>query len=188
MLNINPNVTIATPSILEITCQLNKVSLSALDPSLYPNDAQKQERERFIEENFVQVSDVINREQSEYFSGLLEKKVDNLSELRERFFELHGQGTDQVHGILRGGFTLKDRDNYIRELIDFDELTKEIKVELIKRYGDIFTEEAVNRMTGRALLSSDELRGDFIALKHLSVMESGRLPDLTYNKGTVVYD
>ncbi|EJW5750885.1 T3SS effector caspase inhibitor NleF [Escherichia coli] len=122
----------------------------------------------------------IFQELSAFVSGLMDK--------RNSVFEVRNENTDEVVGALRAGMTIEDRDSYIRDLFFLHSL--KVKIEESRQGKEDSKCKVYNLLCPH---HSSELYGDLRAMKCLvegcsddfNPFDIIRVPDLTYNKGSL---
>lgn len=108
-------------------------------------------------------------------------KKHELFELRDKHFEIVNANTDDVYGVLKEHSTTRDRDEYIRHLMDYFQ----IKAELEK----IAATPGMNANWKKELYMhhSTKVYGDLKALERLLDGNAAKVPALTYNQGSLQF-
>ncbi|HAT8012410.1 NleF caspase inhibitor [Citrobacter rodentium] len=129
-----------------------------------------------------------NNDERENIYPELRDFVSSLMDKRNNVFEVINEDTDEVTGALRAGMTIEDRDSYIRDLFFLHSL--KVKIEESRQDKEDWKCKVYDLLCPH---HSSELYGDLRAIKCLvegcsddfSPFDTIKVPDLTYNKGSL---
>ncbi|HBN1812450.1 TPA: T3SS effector caspase inhibitor NleF [Escherichia coli] len=131
-----------------------------------------------------------NNDEREGIYQELSAFVSELMDKRNSVFEVKNENTDEVVGALRVGMTIEDRDSYVRDLFFLHSL--KVKIEESRQGKEDSECKIYNLLCPH---HSSELYGDLRAMKCLvegcsddfNPFDIIRVPDLTYNKGSLQF-
>lgn len=99
--------------------------------------------------------------------------ANNIEWMRDTYFTIENNGTDDVYGRMSDGYTDTDRDAYIRALVHYQQCDNKLK-SLINDPNFSMKKELTPHHSG-------QVHGDWVALEKLIEGKKAKLPDLTYN-------
>ena len=113
----------------------------------------------------------------------IENMQNEISKMRGFIFNIVNRNTDKVYGILKDGFTIHDRDQYIKKVMSYHEIECKVNSQTHNSHEGYF-HISVPKL---GYHHSSALWGDMVALENLMNGKYARLPDLTYNVGTLQF-
>lgn len=159
--------------------QVDKAFVTQLEAHHYPDEAERGNISGLLEK--LCQTDSVDELLCVSTSVISELKImqDDIYNMRKHVFNIVNVNTAQVYGVLNDNFTIHDRDQYIKKLINYYEACKKIKG--ITETNPIRTSNIyITRLGGH---HSSSLWGDMLALECLMSGGKANVPDLTYNMG-----
>lgn len=148
--------------------------VTQLDANHIPTEAQKKDTSELLYR-------LENTDSIRQATQLMKEVVNNLEEMqknilcvRESYFKVINDNIDSVYGVLVKGYTRQDRDNYIKALVHYSDVLKELNAFL--------DESVLKKPQLPSLHHSSGMYGDLKALERLRQGKSAELPNLTYNQ------
>lgn len=153
--------------------------VTALNANHLPTEIQ--EKPLFLLINKLKNSDSI-KESKELIKKIKSKAkelADDIQDMRNTYFTVENEGTDEVYGRLVDGYTDVDRDKYIRALVHYKNADNQLN--LLDLPHKLSIKEIL------APYHRMQVYGDWEALNKLQNKGSVSLPNLIYNRGDIQF-